>query len=79
MQHQPLRGLDGVESNDCFAQFLLLSEIPLTSAMWNEPPYLRGWRLGFSLVYSNKIFENDAKNTRLNNALGPYESKLRNS
>lgn len=37
--------------------------------MWNELPYLKGWRLGFSLVYSNNKFENDAKSTRLNKAL----------
>jgi len=39
------------------------------AGVWNEPPYLNGWRLGFSLVYSSKIFEIDEKYTRLNKAL----------
>ncbi len=34
--------------------------------MWSELRYLKGCRLGFSLVYSNNTFENDAKYARLN-------------
>ena len=45
-------------------------EYPILSAQWNEPPYLKGWRLDFSLVYSNNIFEIDANITHLNKALG---------
>ena len=32
-------------------------------------PYLKGYRLCFSLVYSSKIIEGDEKYTRLNKAL----------
>jgi hypothetical protein len=39
------------------------------SGTWSGPPYLKGCRLGFSLVNSNKIFVSDAKYTRLNKAL----------
>ena len=52
-----------------FAEFACLLPRPTLTAMWNKPPYLKGWRLCFSLVYSNKIFESDAKSTRLNKAL----------
>ncbi len=52
----------------------LVSPLPsswgfLMSLKWNEPLYLKGRRLGFSLVYSNKIFESDAKFTHLNKTL----------
>ena len=39
------------------------------AGLWDESPHLEGWRLGFSLVYSNKIFKSDVKYMRLNKAL----------
>jgi hypothetical protein len=42
---------------------------PDPAEKWGEPPYLKGWRQGFSQVYSNNTFEIDTKSACLNKAL----------